>query len=185
MSFEYLKLNRSYLTDVKFLKLPDSTKWHYWGCCLIAGEAKAEGYIAQNHNPMTIEDIALAIRCDIEELNKSFSLLLKLNFIVLEDDFYYIVRFLEEQGPAERRNGDTKDMRGYWRESQKKHRNKLTNPNKNQEQEEELRIQNKNQEKEQEKEYRIRIRSVNDNVNDKENNDNSSLETEEESSMPF
>jgi hypothetical protein len=125
MSFEYLKLNRSYLTDVKFLKLPDATKWHYWGCCLIAGEAKAEGYIAQNHNPMDIEDIALVLRCDFEEFNKSFHLLLDLDFIIFDNGFYYIKRFLDEQGPAERKSGDTQDMRGYWAEAQQKHRKKL------------------------------------------------------------
>jgi hypothetical protein len=125
MSFEYLKLNRSYLIDAKFLKLPDPTKWHYWGCCLIAGEARAEGYIAQSHNPMNIEDIASVLRCNLEELDKSFHLLIDLGFIVFEDGFYYITRFLDEQGPAERKSGDTKDMRGYWAEAQQKHRKKL------------------------------------------------------------
>jgi hypothetical protein len=152
-AFEYLKLNRSYLTDGKFFKLPDNCKWHYWGCYLLAGEAKAEGIIAQNDVPLTVEEISDILRCEQDDLQNSIDLLLTKKLMGFENGYYFIVRFLEEQGPGTKSESDDK-MRNYWATAQKKHREKIdANKNKKEEQEkEEENIKNE------EKELRIRTR---------------------------
>jgi hypothetical protein len=182
-AFEYLKLNRSYLTDGKFFKLPDNCKWHYWGCYLLAGEAKAEGIIAQNDVPLTVEEMADVLRCEEEDLQNSIDLLLNKKLMGFENGYYFIVRFLEEQGPGTKSESDDK-MRNYWATAQKKHRDKI-NANKKEELEKEQEIK-KNKNEEQEKELRIRSgvdMSMTEN-NDEDSNDEAQ-EEEPDNDLPF
>jgi hypothetical protein len=121
MNFQWLRLPKTYLEDVKFLKLPDNTKWHYLGMYLLAGVSQCGGLITQANQPMLDEDIAFALRTDYDSLKKSLELLMsdRVGLVSKQDDCYLIVRYMDELEP------DKEAINKYWSEAQRKHRGKI------------------------------------------------------------
>ena len=157
--FNWLKLHKAYLRDAEFSPLPDNIKWHYFAMYLLAGEARAEGLIAQNNKPLDIKKIAWLLNITEVEMKNSITLLIDAELVHFEDNAYFISRFLDEQGPS----FVTNEMRDYWTKIQKKHRGETKKKNQNSESdiESDKRVETENRE-EQIKESEPDIRTESD-----------------------
>ena len=169
--YPWIKIERNYLTDSKFMRLPDATKWHYLGLYLLAGESDAGGSLYKNGENLGLDDICFSLRCDVEDLQKSLDLLFKAGLVSF-DDGISVVRFMDEQGPDGSTDKQIAD-REKWKARQQRKRNKDLNKEENKEEQKKEKEENKEQEKEEEEsKNRIEERSRRDTSNVTRDNSN-------------
>ena len=121
-SYYYIKLNTAYLSDTKFLKQSDTTKFHYIALYLLACEGDAGGVLVQNEEILSVEDMAFLLHEKEDAIQESLNKLVKAGLVTFEDSgAYTITRFMEEQGKVSFGAEEDK-KKAQWRERQAKHR---------------------------------------------------------------
>lgn len=111
-----MKLSTNYLSNVKFIRLPDATKWHYVGLYLLSIECDSGGLLIQNDEILNVEDLSLLLHVDFDDLSKSIELLIQSGFL-LNDDGFIISVFLDEQGNMGF-GFEAENKRAEWRKRQ-------------------------------------------------------------------
>lgn len=117
-SMPWVKMYIEMLDDAKLGRLSNSVRWRFVSLILLAGECDAEGYLAQGSEPMTIEEIAWRLRCDVRVLTTELMRLESLTLVENTDCGWKVRKFSERQG----RKQSVK--RAEWRDRQTRHRHK-------------------------------------------------------------
>jgi len=127
--YYWIKLHTNYINNIKFLQLPDNTKWHYIALYLMACECDAGGYLIQENVALSLSELSLLLYLNDNDLHNSVKLLIDANLLLYDDDAIVIRKFIEEQGKET--FGDKIDkQREQWRLRQEKYQDKkkITNP---------------------------------------------------------
>lgn len=122
----WIRFNISYLDDVDFMELPSQTKWHYIAMYLLAKKADAGGLVASNDKRLSAYGIARLLGEEEKSILESISLLLKNNFLSIDDSSLEIKNYDEEQdskllGEKANKTREQNKLR------QEKHREKIKN----------------------------------------------------------
>lgn len=118
-NYRWIKYPISYLDDPDFMQLSDGAKGTFLTLYLLAGRSDAEGLLCSESKVFTLKDLTWILHTQLDILSVAVDELLQAGFMRRDEKGgYWIIRFLEEQGPA-----DDKD-RLKWRERQAAHRAK-------------------------------------------------------------
>lgn len=124
-AYYYIKLYTNYLSNAKFIKLSNETKWIYIGLYLLAQECDKGGLLIQDDNVLTEEDISVLLYTNEDVIKKSIESLKEFGFLTMCNDSFAISEkyFLEEQGPTG--FGERAELnRKKWAEEKRRYRNK-------------------------------------------------------------
>jgi len=119
-SYYWIKLNTAYLSDIKFLKLSDSAKYHYVALYLLSCECDSGGLLIQDGEILSISDLSVLLHADYKTLESSISELLTSGLLKFDDGFI-ITRYIDEQGPQSFGDAENKKRNG-WVDRQAKSR---------------------------------------------------------------
>jgi hypothetical protein len=121
-AYYWIKLNTAYLSNSKFLHLDAKAKSYYFLLYLLACECDSGGLLIQDNEILSIDDLALLLHSDINDLAEAIAGLLQ-SGLVTNDNGFVITRFIDEQGPKSFGEKESR-QREEWRERQTKSRDK-------------------------------------------------------------
>lgn len=118
MGMIWIKMYPEMLDDVKFKRVPESTKWRFVQLLLLAGECDAAGAFVSGAEPMTIDDIAWRLRIDAKTCTEDIEILIGIGVLIWIDGILTITRFSDRQGPTQ------EEKREAWNNRQRRRRDR-------------------------------------------------------------
>ena len=131
--YYWMRLYTRLIGNAKFMKLPKAVRFDYLALYMLARDCDAYGFLGVNKEPLTIEDLSFLLYDDEDELSKSIALLLVKEFLVIENGFYVINRFKEEQDEEtnEEKTFRLKDRNAFYQRTHRAKENESTSTEKN------------------------------------------------------
>lgn len=115
-TYRWLKLNITLVDDPAFMVLTDAAAGTYVKLYLFAARADMGGLIGVDGRAYTIRDLSWALHVPAEQMRSTLDELVEAELIEEGNEGFQVVRFMDEQGPADEKE------RAKWKERQQKSR---------------------------------------------------------------
>ena len=121
-NYRWIKFGLAYLDDQDFMRLENATIGVYVKLYLLAAWSGSGGLLSDGHRAFDQEHLAWRLRTDVKTFETCLGELVEAGLVKIDQDGFWISRFMEEQGP-----GDNV-QRAKWVERQRKMRAKVVLP---------------------------------------------------------
>lgn len=118
MPMPWIKLYTDVLDDPKLGRLSDSLKWRFVQLCVFAGECDAEGYLTDDHEPLSVTDIAWRLRIPANTLQVEIDELAGVGLVQEDDGIFLVTAFSTRQGRSQ------SEKRARWRDRKQRQRDR-------------------------------------------------------------